>query len=421
MRHVVIVGGGPAGSAMGCYLSMRGIPNTIIEQAVHPRPHVGESLVTSTTRVFREIGFLETMEREGFVRKYGAAWHPPEKTGEFAIEFREFPQEGIDQDYTYHVDCAKFDLLLLKHAEQKGSKVIQGVHVNQVLFKNGRAWGVQFEVGDKTVTMDADIVVDATGRHTLLGNQLRLKQADPIFRQFAVHAWFEDVRRGSGPTEDYIHIYFLPVSRGWIWQIPITPGITSVGVVADRNVFRESRINPEEWFHRWIRSTPEADRAMEKARRINEFKLEGDYSYCMQRFVGDGYVLIGDAARFVDPIFSSGVSVALYTAKYAAQQIAEAYEKGDFSAATLQGYEEKVRKGVGVWYEFIRLYYKMLPMFTYFLQSKQHRIEVLRLLQGEVYDRGEVRVLKEMRDFIRKVEETPDSMWKKYLSDIPID
>ena len=99
MSDVIIIGGGPAGSTLGCYLSMAGIKNTIIDGAVHPRPHVGESLVTSTTRVFKEIGFLETMESEGFVKKYGASWHAPNRKGTFRIEFREFPQPGVDQDY----------------------------------------------------------------------------------------------------------------------------------------------------------------------------------------------------------------------------------------------------------------------------------------------------------------------------------
>src|SRR5215475_1566140 len=132
--EVVIVGGGPAGSTLGCFLSMAGIKNTIFEGANHPRPHVGESMVMSSVRVFDEIGFLPVMEREGFVRKYGASWHPPVKEGQADIAFNEFPQEKISQDYTYHVDRQKLDLLLLKHAESLGTKVYQGVQVSEVLF-----------------------------------------------------------------------------------------------------------------------------------------------------------------------------------------------------------------------------------------------------------------------------------------------
>lgn len=421
MTDVIIIGGGPAGSVMGSYLSKAGISNVILEKAIHPREHVGESMVTATTRVFQDIGFLETMEKEGFVRKYGAAWHPHNRRGEFDIEFREFPQEGIYQDYTYHVDRAKFDLYLLKHAEKLGSKIYQGVHVQEVIFEEGWAKGVRVKIGDASVVMPAKIVVDATGRDTLLGRQLNLKNNDPIFNQYAVHAWFENLNRGKGPSADYIHIYFLPVERGWVWQIPITDEITSVGVVAEKDVFKQSKLDVEGYFYKYVNSNEDLKEAMHNVRRVNEFKTEGDYSYKMGKFCGNGFVLIGDAARFVDPIFSSGVSVACYSAKYASERIAIALESGDFSEEMLKPYENRLRGGTEIWYEFIRLYYKLLHLFTYFINSKKHRLEVLQLLQGEVYDRKDAPVLDAMRNFIANVENSDDHLLKKHLTDIPID
>src|SRR4029077_17510762 len=233
--NVVIIGGGPAGSALGCYLSKAGIKNTLYEAANHPRVHVGESMVMSSVRVFDEIGFLPVMEREGFVRKYGASWHPPVKKGQADIAFNEFPQEKINQDYTYHVDRQKLDLLLLKHAESLGTKVYQGVSVTKVLFDEKEyACGVRLNISGHEVDVPARMVVDASGRNTLLGKQLRVKKNDPIFDQFAVHDWFENVDKGRMDSSDYIHIYFLPVKRGWAWQIPITDEITSMGIVAEK-------------------------------------------------------------------------------------------------------------------------------------------------------------------------------------------
>lgn len=420
MNDVIIIGGGPAGSALGCYLAMQGIDHIILEGANHPREHVGESMVTSSTRVLTEIGMLPIMEREGFPHKFGASWHAP--TGkEFAIEFGEFPQPGIHQDYTYHVDRSKFDLLMLKHAESLGSKVYQGVRVQRVLFEDGRARGVRVKIAGTEVDLAAKVVVDASGRQTILGNQLGIKRKDPIFNQYAVHAWFKHVARGEGRSADYIHIYFLPVERGWVWQIPITDEITSVGVVAERDVFRESKLDLEGYFNQYTRTNPDLVRAMAPAVRINDFKTEGDYSYCMDHFVGDGYLMIGDAARFVDPIFSSGVSIALYGAKYAAAQIAHAFETGDFSAASFLPYETRSRAGVDIWYEFIRLYYKLLPLFTHFIQSKEHRLQVLQLLQGEVYDRNEVPVLQAMRNYVKAVEASDNHLFKRQLTSISID
>ncbi len=227
MQDVLIIGGGPAGAALGCYLSMKGISNTILEAEVFPRDHVGESMVTATTRIFSEIGFLETMERAGFIRKYGASWHPTASKASVHVEFGEFPQEGIEQDYTYQVDRSLFDALLLKHAQKLGSNVYQGVRVKKVLFDGDRAYGAEVQFADTTQTLEAPLVVDASGRNTLIGSQLKIKQKDPLFNQFAVHAWFEDVNKGERP--DDIHIHFLPIKRGWVWQIPITDKITSIG------------------------------------------------------------------------------------------------------------------------------------------------------------------------------------------------
>ncbi|MEQ9401687.1 MAG: NAD(P)/FAD-dependent oxidoreductase [Longimicrobiales bacterium] len=418
---VIIVGGGPAGSTLGRYLSQAGVSNVILERANHPRPHVGESMVTATTRVFREIDFLDTMEREGFVKKFGASWHPTHKVAEFDIAFSEFPQEGVDQDHTYHVDRAKFDHLLLKHAEAAGSRVIQGVAATEVLFDEaGSACGVRASVAGEDVEIHGRMVADATGRDTLLGRQLRLKENDPIFNQFAVHAWYEGVNRGSGRTEDYIHIYFLPVERGWAWLIPITDTVTSIGVVAEREAFRDVKHGVEEYFAQAIVSNPSLEIAMRDATRVNEFKREGNYSYSMRRFCGDGFVLVGDACRFVDPIFSSGVSVAMHSAKFASEAIVPALAADDVSEQAFLAYEEKLKGGVTIWYEFIRLYYKLLPMFTRFIQDPEHRLSVLQLLQGDVYDRANAPVLDAMRDFVRTVEESDDHLLQSALTDVPI-
>jgi FADH2 O2-dependent halogenase len=194
-----------------------------------------------------------------------------------------------------------------------------------------------------------------------------------------------------------------------------------VGVVADKKVIREFHSDPKTYFNTHVKDNPDLARAMQNAVRINEFKTEGDYSYSLSKFAGDGFVCIGDAARFVDPIFSSGVSVALYGAKYSSERILKAFEAGDFSEAMLKPFETRMRGGVGIWYEFIRLYYKLLPLFTHFIQSKHHRLEVLRLLQGEVYDRSQVPVLDAMREYIKVVEQSDDHLLRNSLTDIPID
>lgn len=421
MSDVIIIGGGPAGAALGCYLSKAGISNSIFEKANHPRPHVGESLVTNTTRIFDELGFIDTLEEEGFVRKYGATWHAPGDAGKVSIVFGECPLPGVQQPYSYHLDRSKFDLLLLKHAESLGSKVYQGVQVSKVLFEDGRACGVRVRIENQEVELACKVVVDASGRDTFLGRHLRLKEKDPIFNQYAIHAWYEDVDRGEEGTWDDIHIFFLELEKAWVWQIPIDDEVTSIGVVTEKKDFLKSGQDLETFFNSHIQSSPKLIKAMEKARRINEFTPEGDYSYSMRKLVGDGYALIGDAARFVDPIFSSGISIALHSAKFASECIREALEADDYREEILKPYEEKLNVGVSIWYEFILLYYKLPLLFTYFVQKPEYRLQVFRLLQGEVYDREEVPVLTAMREFIVAAEESEDHVFHSRLTDTPID
>jgi FADH2 O2-dependent halogenase len=422
MSDVVIIGGGPAGSILGSYLCKAGVSNLILEKTRFPRLHVGESLVSSTVRIFDEIGFLPTMEEEGFTRKYGAAWHPTKGKGEFSIRFAEFPQEGVNQDYTYHVERSRFDHLLLEHAKDLGSEVRENVAVRKVLFdEDGTATGVRVSIDGELSDIPAKIVIDCSGRNTILGSQLGLRFKDPIFNQFSVSGWFENVHRSDNPEmADYIHIYFLPVERGWAWQIPISDTVTSVGVVAEREVFKQSRQRTEEYFHDLASKSPGLSAALESATHIDEFNIEADYSYGMTELVGNGWMLVGDSARFVDPIFSSGISIASEMAKAASKSIVGALDTGDWSRQALLPYEEQVKAGVAVWYEFILLYYKLMHLFTYFIDSKEYRLQILQLLQGEVTDREAAPVLDAMRDVIQTVEETPGHLWKEHLTDIPI-
>ncbi len=420
MKNVVIIGGGPSGSTLASYLSLAGIPNTVYEAAVHPRPHVGESLVPVTTRVFDEIGFLQTMEDEGFVRKYGASWHPPTRQREISIDFKEFPQDGVDQDYTYHVDRASFDHKLLRHAAGLGSRVHENADVKRVLLRDERVCGVEVELDGETQEIEADFVVDASGRRAVLGRQLGMFKKDKQFDQFAVHAWFKHVNRSNNNRQDDIHIYFINEERGWVWQIPISEEVTSIGVVVDRKIFKATKNDIEAWFTSMVQSTPNTAAAMKDAVRINDFKREGDYTYSMERFAGPGYLLSGDAARFVDPIFSSGVSVALYSAKFAAETLRSVIQDGASESEAFASYEQRLRAGCDVWYEFICLYYRLLPLFTLFIRDPRYREQIHRLLQGDVYDRAEVPVLDKMREFITAVEANGAHLMHGYLGNVDL-
>lgn len=431
---VAILGGGPGGAAMGAYLAKAGVKCVVFERELFPRPHVGESLVPSSTRVFRDLDFLPVMEAEKFPHKYGAVWTANDESRPYthdwdklsasdtaAIEFAERDQ-GVGMDYTYHVDRGKFDTLLLQQANKFGAEVYEGVRVRGVEF-GGDAPVVRFSMGRKDMSVSCKIVVDASGRHTLLGNQLKLKVNDPVFNQFAVHTWFDNYNRHSVRPEtkkfgDYIFVHFLPVTNTWIWQIPITETVTSIGVVTQRQNFVKAKADKEAFFWDTVASRPKIAEALKQADRIRPFKDEGDYSYAMKQITGDGWLMVGDAARFVDPIFSTGVSIALNSSRFAHKDVLSALERGDTSRASFANYEATIRRGTQNWYDFITVYYRLNVLFTYFILDKRYRLDVLKLLQGDVYDEAQPEVLQKMQAMVAEVEQDTKHPWHKLLGDL---
>jgi FADH2 O2-dependent halogenase len=416
---VAIVGGGPAGAIAGAYLARAGIDNVIFEREYFPRHHVGESLVAAINAVLHEIGVLEKIDRCGYVRKRGAAWVPKSGRGRFDLQVLPDPPVG-GLDYTWHVDRAHFDQLLLEHAASLGSRVEQGCVVTEPWIEEGRVVGATVRRGDEARRVRARFVLDASGRGTFLGSRLRLKQKDPLFDQFAIYGHFQGVDRGEGPAADYIHILFLPTERGWVWRIPLRDGLTSVGVVTEREDFRRDGRDPAAYFERHAHSNPELARVLKGAQLVGKLRTEGDYSYSMARLTGPGFLLVGDAARFVDPIFSSGVSVAAYSAKFATEALLGVLSGAREESEALAAYEARLTAGIAIWYDFIKIYYKLQNLFTYYVRKPDYQQELVRLLQGRVYDPSEISILDRLREDIHTIESTPGHAMQSALTDIPM-
>ncbi len=421
---VAIIGGGPAGSSLAAYLGKARIRCVLFEKEVFPREHVGESLVPAAHRVLEDIGVMDKMEEAGFPKKFGAAWSSSENTKVYNhdwegieesckvdIRFDEIEQEH-KRNYTYHVDRAKFDHILLLNAIDSGATVHQSTKVTAFHHEPGNLVRLEFKLNNEPQFVHTRLVVDASGRNTFLGSRFKLKEKDPNFEQYAIHTWYKGFERGLEPKDDFIFIHFLPIPNSWVWQIPITENITSIGVITQKKHFASSKKERADFFHECLKKYPELHKKILNAEQIRPLKSEGNYSYKMTNFVGDGWALVGDAARFVDPIFSSGVSVALNSSRFLFNEIKEKLihenKNSLITKEALQGYEGILKKGIKNWYTFISLYYRLNVVFTWFVNSPKHRLDILKLLSGDVYDEKEPAVLQEMRMFVEKVEQNPN-------------
>lgn len=415
---VIIIGGGPAGATVGAYLGRAGYRALILERDIHPREHVGESLVPATNIVTHDLGFWEKMESSQFVKKPGATWTGIKGAvgSEFVVTFAEAPQDIPNPEYTYHVDRAVFDAMYLRHANELGAEVLQGVTVLKVLFEGDRAVGVRVRLLGRELDLRSGFVVDASGRRTLLGRQLGLWQKDKQFNQFAIYSWFRGVNPPTPETAEYIHVHFLPVNRGWVWHIPIYEGITSVGAVTEKTDFQKSGKDHETFFSELLEMTPNTRHILNGAERVRPFYIEADYSYKIDRFSGPGWLLVGDAARFVDPIFSSGVSVAMRSGQFAFQALQRAMEENAEEEAFGQ-YNETVDRGVQIWYEWITLYYRLQSLFTRLSSMPEYKRDIQQLLQGEVFDKSAVAVLDRMKEVIKAVETHEGHILRPHLAE----
>ncbi|MEW6734450.1 MAG: ATP-binding cassette domain-containing protein [Acidobacteriota bacterium] len=392
---VIIIGGGPAGAVLGNYLAHAGVDHFIVDKAHYPRAHVGESLSYSTNTILEEIGFLPVMAQAGFLPKPGITWTSWQDQEEIDIEFSDLGEMG----HTYQVDRARFDDLLLKHAREQGSRVFSGAQVERIDFnRQGFANGITAVLGESRFPLKSRMVVDASGRQTILGRQLKLLKPYAGFPEVAVHSWFTGVTRGRKQTADFTHIHLLPIPESWAWQIPINNEVTSIGLITQREYFVKSGEDVDQFFQWMISLNPILAQRMSGAVRLRELRMDGNFSYAMDKFVGNGWLMIGDAAFFIDPIFSSGLSTAMHSAKFAAQVIIDALAENEISCAYLSSYEHRMRQEVEIWQNLVRLFYQVAPSFARVISQSEHRKQFLRLCEGEIHDLSAHQTLAKLKD-----------------------
>ncbi len=339
----IVIGGGPAGSTVSALLARSGRRVLVLEREKFPRFHVGESLLPYGLPILERVGVMEKVRRAGFQEKYGAyIWN--EATG--GVRPVVFANATDDKHpMAYQVKRAEFDALLLSHAREQGVEVREQTAVREVLFEKGRAVGVDAAPPDgPPLELRAHVVVDATGQDAFLSRKLGTRRFDRKLKRAALFAHFENVPRLQGREAGDI---LLPVENGvWYWIIPFSDGTSSVGAVFDP---AEARGGPEgetldERFERIIGRSARMRELLGGGTRTSPVRGISDYSATSERFRGDGWAMIGDAAAFLDPVFSTGVFLAMATGERAARDIERALARhGRVDASDLASYERYAR------------------------------------------------------------------------------
>ncbi len=361
----LVIGGGPGGSTTATLLARAGKRVLVLEKERFPRFHIGESLLPYNRKLFEEMGVLPTLEAAGFPRKLGAQFHLGNGTKSLKLIFSsgQFTRETA----AFQVERATFDQLLLKHARASGADVREGCTVTRFSQENNSV-SVQTRVENGEVeTFSGSFLVDASGRGNFTGNQEGLRVIHPKLKKISIFGHFEGVALDPGPSR--ADTVIIRLENKWFWIIPISEKKTSVGCVLDQGEFAQAKQTPAELFERVWRSSTELRVRMNSAKLVNQIQTTGDFSYYNRRLVGPRLLRVGDAAGFMDPIFSAGVYLAMYSGKLASQVLLKSLKRGDAGTRGLRNYEKRVFRAMQFYWDMVEAFY-MTPFMELFLEPR---------------------------------------------------
>jgi flavin-dependent dehydrogenase len=383
---VIVAGGGPAGSTVSALLAEAGHSVLLVERSRTPQFKVGESLMPATYWTFERLGVLATMKRSAFPTKWSVQFFNHRGHGSKPFYFHEFSDEESSQ--TWQVLRSDFDQMLLDNAADKGVAVRRGVAVNDVRFADDRAIGAELRLADgSNRNVESKVVVDATGQSALLAQRLGLRDFEPTLRNISYYTHFAGAHFDHGIDSGATLILRTSDRKAWFWFIPLPQGMASVGVVGGvDNLVAGRPADPEIVFREELAKCPRLEERLAGAKQAMPMMAIRDFSYHAREVAGNGWVLVGDAFGFIDPIYSSGVFLALKSAEMAADSIHDALAAGRPSAANLGAFRAELERGISALRELVYAYYDPdFSVATFLQRYPRFRRDLTEMLVGNVF------------------------------------
>jgi flavin-dependent dehydrogenase len=383
---VIIIGGGPAGSTAATLIAQSGRRVELFERDRFPRFHIGESLIPNTYHVLKRLGMLPKMKGSHFVKKYSVQF--VNQSGKLSEPFYFVDHRPHESSQTWQVLRSEFDTLLLGNAREHGVVVHEGARVLDVRFDGPRATGVTVQLQDGSRReVSAQAIVDASGQSSVIMSRLGLRDWDPILKKAALWTYWRGAQRDTGRDEGATLVLQTTGKQGWFWYIPLHNDIVSVGVVAAYDYLFKSRSDKEHEaiYFEEVDRCPGLQPRIAGAKRAEGFFAAKEYSYRSSQAAGDGWVLVGDAFGFLDPLYSSGVLLALTSGARAADAVVEGLAKGDTSAAQLGKWSGDFCRGMDRMRRLVCEYYDGFSFGQFVRRHPQFKGHLTDLLMGDLF------------------------------------
>jgi flavin-dependent dehydrogenase len=352
----IVVGGGPAGSSTAALLAEKGHDVLVVEKEKFPRYHVGESLMPFCYFPLERLGLIDTLMESANPRKYCVQF--VRQDGFLSQPFYFFQHFDHPSSTTWQVWRSEFDKMILDKARSNGATVMEETKAKKLIKSGDRVEGITVDSEEMgSLDLHAPIVVDASGRDCFAAHKQKWMVRDPELKKIALWTYFKGAKRDPGLDEGATTVAYLP-NKGWFWYIPLSGDMVSVGIVAERDyLFNGSTKDHEEIFHREVMNNEWIKEHLAEAEQTGEYRITGEYSYRNRYCASEGLVLAGDALGFLDPVFSSGVFLALKSGVMLADEIDLALKAGDLSAKSFDRYGKRMQSSIETMRKIVYAFY----------------------------------------------------------------